>query len=149
MPSDQPPKPLRPRVTEGIFDIEDAREHVEDLLSQGFRPLITIPEEFVDDVLAYGVTVVPKQDLLSGKKFSFIAGTIGLDPYLPESEQRRVFEIDPSSVRIEPRMTGADSGFHGVVGFPDGIPAHALLPLGLHTASSWRDPGATNKGPLH
>lgn len=121
----------------GIDDIDDAREHVAELIAQGVRPVITIPEEYVADVERYGITSVPKHDLLTGKKFSFVAGVIGIAPFLPEGEVRRVFEIDPAQVRIEPRLTGSDSTFHGVVGFPDGIPASALTPLDMQ------------KGPLH
>lgn len=133
-----------------IEDVDDAREYVQELISAGRRPIITIPEEYIENVLSYGITSVPKHDLMSGKKFSFVAGTIGLDPYLPEAEERRVFEINPDMVRIEPRITGSDKKFHGVIGFPDGIPASALIPLGSYSASSWEERGRDNeKGSLH
>ncbi len=136
-----------PVEREGITDVLDAREHVEELIATGVRPVITIPKEFAEDVIEYGITSVPKHDLRTGKKFSFVAGVIGIDPYLPESEERLVFEIDPSQVRIEPRLTGSDTAFHGVVGFPDGIPASALTPLGSFTDVAWKE--GIRKGPLH
>lgn len=146
-PHEQSPRPTE-KAEERISDINDAREYVAELLVQGERPIITIPKEYISDIEKYGITSVPKHDLLTGKKFSFVAGVIGLDPYLPENEERHVYEVDPGQVRIEPRLTGSDTSFHGVVGFPDGIPASALTPLGWHSAGSWSAHKDIEKGPV-
>lgn len=137
-----------PKLPDVIDDIDDAREYVAERIAEGVRPMITIPEEHVEDALAYGIGAVPKHDLLTDRKFSFVAGVIGLEPYLPEGETRRVFAVDPSRVRIEPRFTGEDRAFHGVVGFPDGVPASALIPLGAHSKGTWDEEQEMRKGPI-
>lgn len=152
MPENRAPRPEVPAPSlrlEDVEDIDDAREYVEEQLAAGVRPVITVPEEYLADVQQNGIMSVPKEDLLTGKRFSFIAGTIGLDPYLPENGTRYVFEIDPAQVRIEPRMTGSDRRFHGVVGFVDGVPASALIPIGRHSMETWDAESGKEKGPLH
>lgn len=145
------PEALPPLTLEDIQDIEDAREFVEEQVAAGVRPLITVPGEYVEEVMKYGITSIQKQDAKTGRKFSFIAGTIGLDPYLPENSTRHVFEVDPAQVRIEPRITGSDHRFHGVVGFMDGVPATALIPVGEYSMEKWdalRPDMGNEKGPL-
>lgn len=146
------PETLPPLRLEDIEDIEDAREYVEEQVAAGVRPIITVPAEYVEDVVRYGITSIPKQDPKTGRRFSFIAGTIGLDPYLPENSTRHVFEVDPAQVRMEPRITGSDHRFHGVVGFTDGVPPSALIPVGEFSMEKWdsqRPNLGTEKGPLH
>lgn len=132
-----------------IDDIDEAREYVAELIGQGVRPLITVPLEYAETVRQYGMTPVPKQDLRTGRKFSVTAGTFNREPLLPEDEERAVFEIDTSQIRVEPRFTGK-SAFHGVVVFPDGVPPGALRLLGKHTSDTWatREEGK-RKDPLH
>lgn len=146
------PEALPPLRLEDVEDINDAREYVEEQVAAGVRPLITVPKEYVEEVVKYGITSIPKQDVKTGRKFSFIAGTIGLDPYLPENSTRHVFEVDPSQVHIEPRITGSDQRFHGVVGFVDGVPPSALIPVGEFSMEKWdseRPHLGTGKGSLH
>jgi|GEM_PF-1600878 len=128
-----------------IEDVDDAREYVAELIGEGVRPLITVPMEYADQVTKYGMTPVPKEDLLTGKKFSMTAGTFNRAPLLPEDEKRVVFEIDPSQIRIEPRFTGSKA-FHGVVAFPDGVPPNALRSLGAHTHATWVAQRKNDKG---
>jgi hypothetical protein len=135
-----------------IDNIDDARECVAELLAQGICPIITVPEEYAEELLTNGVFFLPKEDLLSGKRFSFVAGTIGLEPYLPEGKERLVLEVNPEGVRIEPRLTGKDKHLHGVVGFPDGVPASAFIEKGKFSKESWEDqvPGIDeSRKPLH
>lgn len=141
----QPNAPRRmPEVPQGLpaqetlYDIDDAREYVAELVMQGKFPIITVPLEHVETIQTYGISSVPKHDLLTGSKFSFVAGVIGLEPYLPEGQSRAIFSVDPAQVRsIEPRFTGKDKAFHGVVGFPDGVPASALSLQGIYSQEEW------------
>lgn len=121
-----------PREKLVISDIDDAREHVAELVAQGIQPLITVEKTYIEHVLANGVHSLPKEDGLTGKRFSFIAGTIGIPPLAPSTEERYVLAISPH-VRIEPRFTGADQSFHGVVQFPNGFGAHDITIVGKFT----------------
>lgn len=112
-----------------ITDILEAREHVAELIEKGTHPLITAETKYVPDILEHGINFLAKEDGLTGKKFSFIAGTIGIAPLAPKTEERYVLAVD-TSVRVEPRLTGADAAFHGVVQFPAGVPANALTIVG-------------------
>ncbi len=124
---------------EGLEYIDDAREFIVECLKQNINPIITIPEEFAEEVLQYGIHFVPKQDVKTGRKFSFIAGTIGIDPYLPEGQSRYVIEIDPKDIEIEPRITGKQKRFYGVVGFVGGVPAKSFRPLGKFAQKDWEE----------
>jgi hypothetical protein len=126
-------------LKEGLEDRDDAREFIDECIKNDIKPIVTIPVEFADDVLKYGVHFVPKQDVKTGKKFSFIAGTIGIDPYLPEEQERLVLEIDEKAVSIEPRITGKEKRFYGVVGFVGGIPANSFKVLGKFSKKTWAE----------
>jgi hypothetical protein len=152
MPREQPLRKDAPGFEKlTIEDVDDAREHVAELVAQGVHPLVTVPEEFAEQVLKDGIHVLPKQDGLTGKKFSFIAGTIGVPPLAPSLETRYVLAVDGSRVKIEPRMTGEDRAFHGVVQFPDGIPADAFTVVGTCHGSTFiaAEGIEQTKTPLH
>jgi hypothetical protein len=122
---------------EGLEDIDEAREFIAECLKNNINPIITIPEEFADEVMKYGIHFIPKQDVKTGRKFSFIAGTIGIGPYLPEGQSRYIMEIDPKNIQIEPRITGKQKRFYGVVGFVGGVPAESFKPLGKFSQKEW------------
>ncbi len=124
---------------EGLEDIDEAREFIAECLKNNINPIITIPEEFAEEVMKYGIHFVPKQDLKTGRKFSFIAGTIGIGPYLPEGQSRYVMQVDPKNVQIEPRITGKQKRFYGVVGFVGGVPAESFKPLGKFSQKDWEE----------
>jgi hypothetical protein len=128
-----------------IEDIDEAREYISSLINEGTLPLITIPEMHLEELLTNGISFVPKQDLLSGKKFSFIAGTVGIDPYFPEDQKRYVLEIIDSKIHLEPRLTGKDSHFHGVVGFPNGVSPTSFRLLGKFSKGEWQTVNPANK----
>lgn len=132
-----------------VADREDAKELVDNLLAKGVRPIITVPKELASEVEKHGISFVPKEDLATGRKYSFIAGTLNIHPYVPEEEERVVFEIDTEQVRVQPRFTGKDKAFHGVVAFPDGVPATALRPLGSFTQETWAAHQKKENDPLH
>lgn len=72
----RPGKPeVPPALPEAIDDIDDAREHVAELIASGVHPVITIPEAFVADIMQYGITHVPKHDLLTDTVLSVLTRT--------------------------------------------------------------------------
>lgn len=150
-PRENPPRkddPAYEKLT--IEDVDDAREYIAELVSTGTLPLVTVPEEFVEKVLQEGISILPKEDKLTGKKFSFVAGTIGVPPLAPSLETRYVLAVDASVVKIEPRMTGEDRAFHGVVQFPDGIPVGAFTVVGTcHGSTFVLADTIDTKAPLH
>ncbi len=151
-PKENPPRKDAPEYEKlTITDVDDAREHIAELIAAGTHPLVTVPEEFAEQVLKEGIHVLPKHDALTGKKFSFIAGTIGVPPLAPSLETRYVLAIDTDQVKVEPRMTGEDRAFHGVVQFPNGIPASAMTVVGTCHGATFVPAEELNntKAPLH
>ena len=90
---------------------EEAREYIDTLYEQGERPIVTVPVVY-RDALAKGLH--PHSNWLPGTEL--LVGTFARNPYLPTGEERvqvRVRNIDKH--HIEPRFTGPDRMFHGVV----------------------------------
>jgi hypothetical protein len=149
------PRPAEVEERLTIEDITEAREYIAELLAAGTRPIVTVPEQYAEQVLKEGIHTLLKEDGLTGKKFSFIAGTIGVPILSPSDEDRFVLSVDTDTVKIEPRLTGSDKAFHGVVHFPNGIPARAITVLGTARGSQFTPlekgdvAGTDVKTPLH
>lgn len=104
-----------------IETIDEAIEFIEHALENGFRPIVTVPAEFEDEIKA---GLRPHTTWIEG--LNIIAGKLVAKPYLPENEDRiivRVKDIDPR--HIHPRMT-KDNHFRGVVVLDGPIPAESL-----------------------
>lgn len=94
-----------------IEDIDEAREFIEELFEKGERPIVTVKEKWVD-LLRAGLR--PHSSWIDG--FDEVVGTYGRDPYLPEGEKRVRVRVNGIDIKqIEPRFTGKDKKFHGVV----------------------------------
>ncbi len=107
-----------------ISDPEEAREFVYTLIEQGEVPCVSVPEKYLaalqKGLMAYS-SWIPGMNA--------IVGTLGRKPYLPNSEEGkrvlvRIKKIDPHN--IQPRFTGPDKSFHGVVLLDGPIPPEDL-----------------------
>lgn len=107
-----------------ISDPEEAREFVHTLIEKGEVPCVSVPEKYLAalqrGLMAYS-SWIPGMNA--------IVGTLGRKPYLPNREEDRrvlvrVKKIDPKN--IQPRFTGADKAFHGVVVLDGPIPPEDL-----------------------
>lgn len=93
-------------------EIECARDQVRLWLEQGIMPVITVPRQYVP-ALKNGIR--ESSSWIGG---NIIAGTIGRDPYMPSGEDRVMLRVSINAPeQLEPRMTGPDRSFHGVVVF--------------------------------
>lgn len=115
--AESPPEdnPLRYDLQEGIQDVEEARNSIKELRDAGVNPFISIPREYVETIKKEG-TIRAKETWIP--RAHILAGTIGIEPYAPEAD-RMIFEVVNTKTRVEPRFTGKDKKFHGIVWFPD------------------------------
>lgn len=96
-----------------IEDRDEARDLIEEMFNKGERPCVTVPKIYLS-ALEKGLR--PHSTWVSA---DLIVGTFGRKPYLPKTENTGdraivyIKEISPKS--IEPRFTGSDNHFHGVV----------------------------------
>lgn len=91
---------------------EEAKEELRNLLEKGILPIVTVPRQYLDS-LKQGLK---KSSCWLGE--NILAGTIGREPYFPKGESRIAARINISSAdQVEPRLTGPDRAFHGVVVF--------------------------------
>lgn len=93
-----------------IKDPEDAREFILHLLEEGERPCVTVPEQYLP-YLKEGLK--PHSTWILG--FDAVVGTLGREPYLPDKNRKIVYIKNIDIKRVEPRFTGPDNSFHGVV----------------------------------
>ncbi len=94
-----------------VEDFEEAREIIADAIKRGELPIVSVPEEY-KEVAHIGIE--PNTTWVGEK---IIAGTILRPPYVPKGESRSFFKIHVPPKQVEPRFTGPDGHFHGVVAF--------------------------------
>lgn len=95
---------------EPIHEPDEAREHIRELFAQGERPVVSVPEQYAEAIangLVAHATWVPG--------FEAIVGTFARDPYLPSNEKRVLVKVDLDENQIEPRFTGPQKLFEGIV----------------------------------
>lgn len=103
---------FRPKESQAE-DKEEATGLVEELIEQGVFPVVTVKKEHAQKLKKDGLTA--KETWIPGTKV--IVGTLGLPPYNPE-EDRIAFEIVGISPEdIEPRITGQEKTFQGIIAF--------------------------------
>jgi len=108
-----------------IEDVEEARTFIREAIEQGESPIITVPLKYAE---------VAKNGIASFATWigeSIIAGTISREPYIPRGEKRVIFKITVPPNQVEPRFTGPDKHFHGVVAFRGPIPPEFLEELAV------------------
>jgi hypothetical protein len=95
------------------LDKEEAEEWIEKLVSSGILPILSLPKEHWQGVQQQGLkakaTWIPELKVL--------AATLGVLPYKASEEDRVFLRIEAKPQDLQPRITGQDRTFHGVVGF--------------------------------
>ncbi len=95
------------------LDKEEAEEWVEKLLSSGIQPILSLPKEHWQEVQQKGLkakaTWIPELKVLTA--------TLGVLPYKNDKEDRVFLQIKAKPQDLQPRITGEDRTFYGVVGF--------------------------------
>lgn len=95
-----------------IEDIEDAKEEIAKSLERGEFPIVTVPSQYLD-ALCKGLQ--PHSSWIEEEQI--IAGTINRLPYMPKNEPRVAVRVKTPLENIEPRLTGHDRHWHGVIVF--------------------------------
>lgn len=102
----------------GIVGAEEAKDYINELLASGIKPKVSVPRRFLENVLKEGSLSAKKSWI---PKFSILVGTLNIDPYSYSTDKDRViFEVINPDVKVEPRFTGKDNKFHGIIYFPEG-----------------------------
>ena len=111
-PAAPPPSRKSPEQAELITDPEDARERIHEAFEKGERPVISIPEQYAD---ALSKGLVAHSTWIPG--FSAIVGTFGREPYVPntDSGKRVLIKVELEEDQIEPRFTGPQNAYQGIV----------------------------------
>ena len=104
-----------------IGDPEEAREFIKRRMEEEHElPVITVPMEHLE---AARQGIKPRTTWIYD---AIIAGTLGRKPYEMEGSDRVAFAIHVSSDQVEPRFTGPDKHFHGIVVFKGPITPELL-----------------------
>ena len=104
------------KVELNIETLEEAREIITKAIDMGEFPVITVPEKYAE---AAKKGLSPHTTWIEER---ILAGTIIRPPFLPSGERRRIFQIKALPEQVEPRFTGPDRHFHGVIIFRGPIP---------------------------
>ncbi|MCX6739634.1 MAG: hypothetical protein NTZ49_00195 [Candidatus Parcubacteria bacterium] len=104
-------KVRKKRSLEG--DREEAREMIEKMISERIYPIVTVPAEFWPNIQSEGGLSAHKTKYLPD--FKKIVGTLGVGAYNPQGRVLLQIECDPND--LEPRMTGSNLTYHGIVGY--------------------------------
>jgi len=109
-----------------IEDVEEALVFIRDLFAQGERPKITVPKKYAD-TLQFGL----REHASWVPGFNLIAATFGRNDVFTKKGEERIC-VEAASIiadQIQPRFTGPDKHFHGVVILKGPIPPEALRPV--------------------
>lgn len=119
-------------------DPEEARNTVQELLEQGYKPNITVPEKYIEEILKNGIAPTVQIDKTGhGEHYSILAGRLGADPYFPKGEARYLVTINPKNLKIEPRFT-RDKIFAGTVAITNDVPAEDIEVIGKFDQESFK-----------
>lgn len=108
---------------------DEAREIIHSLIENGETPFVTVPERYKEFLLE---GLAPHSSWIPGVEI--IVGTLGRKPYLPAGSKEprvlvRIKEIKED--HIQPRFTGPDSAFHGVIVLQGPIPPSSMELVGI------------------
>jgi hypothetical protein len=112
IPRNEPLEPSK-RPKPGAESIEDAREAIEEFLANQEYPKVTVARKYLKQILEKGLRPHPTA---YQKNVRAIVGTLGVDPLLPKDEDRVILELRVDPKFIDPRFTGPNKTFQGVVG---------------------------------
>ncbi len=93
-------------------EIREAHEIIRAFIAAGERPRVTVPRVYADTLRKEGLT--PHATAYQ-KDIKFTVGTIGVPPFLPPGEDRVIVELDIPAEVVQPRFTGTQNAFQGVV----------------------------------
>ncbi len=93
-------------------DLEEAREVIANFLSKQEFPKVTVDRKHLEEILAHGLRERPTS---YQKNVRAIVGTIGIEPLLPEQEDRVILELHIDPKQVQPRFTGPKRTFKGIV----------------------------------
>ena len=118
-----PPSRKSPEQVELITDPESAREKIHEMFERGERPVVSVPEEYAE---AISKGLVPHSTWIPG--FSAIVGTFGRAPYEPntDSGKRVLVKVELDENQIEPRFTGPQNAYQGIVVLRGPIPPERI-----------------------
>lgn len=94
------------------LDKEEAYEIIEVFMQNGIFPSVTVPEEHLSAILKDGLR---ERATSYQPQVSAIVGTLGIQPFLPEKKKRAVLELRVPVEKVQPRFTGSERIFQGVV----------------------------------
>ncbi len=91
-------------------------EIMESILSQGYKPVFSIPRDYLKNT----ASLSPKKTWIQDK---ILAGTLGVEPYNPDGNRILcIYNGDPAQINLKPRLTGPQKLFQGVVATLKTIP---------------------------
>ena len=92
------------------------REKLKELINQGYKPVFSIPREYLKGT----TSIIPHKTWV---KANIIAGTIGIPPYNRSGDRILcVYNGNINEIYLQPRLTGPDNLFHGIVATLEPIP---------------------------
>ena len=96
-----------------IKDIDEAEELIMEMYNTfKCRPVISVDKKYEKGIDEKGIErQMGKPEGLGG----MMVGTFGIEPYLGNDNERVLYQINVNEKRINPRFTGKDGAFHGVV----------------------------------
>lgn len=101
-----------------ITDIEDAHDAIHEMFEKGERPVVSVPRQYADS-LKTGLS--PHATWIMG--ISCLVGTFGRAPYIPPGDDRVLVRVEIDDDRqLEPRFTGPDQSYNGIVELKGPIP---------------------------
>ena len=107
---------------------EEAKELIEDLTEKGIYPILTIPREYWQKIKKQGAGISAKETWIPGEKI--IVGSLGVEPYSGHEKDRAVLQVEVETNDLEPRTTGKDLTYSGIVVFRKGfIPLENITQL--------------------
>ncbi len=101
-------------IQKGVEDVTDAREIINELIELGEKPIVTVPIKYWHEIQSKKL-MEAKDTWIPG--FKGIVGTLGRPAYKLDKD-RIALQVDSSDFLPEPRFTGKDRKFYGVVYFP-------------------------------
>ncbi len=104
-----------------IEDPEEARELIQQMLSEGKRPIVTIDKKYLEDVKKDGL--IPQK---SWTGHDLLIGTLGREPYKLDKGRVAVEVLVDNPDLINPRFTGEEKYFQGVVEIATEVPPDKL-----------------------
>ncbi len=102
-------KTIKKGVSLDDYDLDDLREKI-DKIRKVVPPVISVPKKFIAEIKQKGY--IESHPTWTGHKM--LCATVGRSPYNHNNEERLFFIVKPH-IPIEPRFTGKDRLFKGVV----------------------------------